>query len=70
MEKNSKTEPSSKQVGIAAQVIRSYRSFSRRHAYNTTFEVNEKPTTRNDNITIDNRKGSISTKSNTSPKAK
>jgi hypothetical protein len=53
---------------IVAQDIRSYRSFSRRHAYNTTIEVENKFSAKND--TYDNRKGSISTKSNTSPKAK
>jgi len=57
-------------MGIAAQIIRSYRSFSRRHAYKTKFEVSEKSDTRNESRTIDNRRASISTKSNTSPKAK
>ena len=51
-------------------MIRSYRSFSRRHAYhNTTFEVENKPSA-SESATLDNRKASISTKSNTSPKAR
>ena len=56
-------------MSIANQVIRSYRSFSRRHAYNTRFEVSEQSEDHFGNKTIDMAKESTSTKTNSSPKA-
>lgn len=57
-------------MSIANQVIRSYRSFSRRHAYNTKFEVSEPCESPSDfTTTYDLAKDTTSTKAASSPKA-
>lgn len=55
-------------MSIANQVIRSYRSFSRRHAYNTRFEITEPSDDQTDTHTYDQAKDSASTKAASSPK--
>lgn len=57
-------------LSISNQVIRSYRSFSRRHAYNTRFEITEPSEDQTESHTFDMANHTISTKTNSSPKAK
>lgn len=54
-------------MSIANQVIRSYRSFSRRHAYNTRFEISDQESATEN--TFDLAKETTSTNANSSPKA-
>ena len=57
-------------MSIASQVIRSYRSFSRKHAFNLKFEVQNNHEDKQEANTYDNVKESESTKDNSSPKYK
>ena len=57
-------------MSIAKQVIRSYRSFSRRHAYNLKYEVTEPSEDQKELSSYDANKETVSTNAASSPKTK
>lgn len=57
-------------MSIASQVIRSYRSFSRKHAFNLKFEITQNSDEKAELHTYDNAKESESTKDNSISKYK